>query len=686
MWMNVLSHLSNGLTYLVCALPLLEGDTSSFELPPKQLCADQKVDGEKEHSTSGPSSSLESNDRLDSTQRKEVVEWISGPQLNISGSDNKRQVVFNIPNGYVYTGYRIKEGSVVVRASYTIRYVEAKSDGELQALINDQRNKRSIEGNRASDMPQSTAETLGSIESAGFRPAALIVHGTTMRNKLFRPRSMIHISVDVGVVRTEHASIQHGELHCPDNGASTLCANLETRVGASQATDGPSSVLQVDTENVPIDMDVVVDVSAHRTVAQGRIMEFSSGRALHEHKQRNPSCQLSTSQSMDLLNMYITEGIANSQKLSGKEVIVVLGSSGVGKSTFLNYLMGCKLTSKDAEEMGIEGLEDKVVTVLPLSEGGPLDEIMPIGHGRKTKTFLPQIEGSRSHESPYAYCDCPTFLERWPEVNIANVVSMRIALRETRNVRLVVLINYNSLAANRGRGLADTLQICLRLFGSSHQVRMHKDSVLLGITHVPAMKRLDKVRKFILDESPEVLGSLVERMFFFDVLDQGGEDFSTLAGCWSIISALTPLEDKGTLFHVALTESEECLLKQLTEHHCSQLEGHLSNHEYELASSRWHMLQLLKVLDNLAIDRILQQSRSRLLDHVMQIEIEYQRLCKAHDFVQAECLMNYFVDLNRCFSGSATDLDLPDVKELRWYLTLFKKCADKATCDSNSPL
>ena len=692
---------------------------------------------------------------------KREVEWVSGPHMDISSEDERIEPYY-IPAGYRFKDYRIKPGSVAQRASCTIRYVGADSEEEIQRLLASQ-GGISAEGHLSASVPN--VVTLGNSEGgirharlsnqrssqrAYFKHAALVLYGKTKRNKLLRPKSKIHMTLEVGLVEAGQSSATQESQASPTQAGAqeqlqsqikrlqsqydaqlsmqteiqrqlssglseassarvrleaqieefkkanaslssekeTLTSQLASLKQASNAStsdtaslsslslgDDSSPVVLVSTEDVPVAVEIV-DASSPSVLDPLSTAQCS---ALHARKQENPLHPLSASESIDLLNMYIAEGLTNARRLTGKEAIVVLGNTGAGKSTFLNYLMGCEMMLKDPEELGLDDLDDEVVVVRSRSEGGPLDEIMEIGHGKQSKTFLPHIEVDPRQVSSYAYCDCPGFLDnRWPEVNIANAVNIRRALQEASSVRLLILINYNTLKVDKGRGLSDMLRICTQLFGSSDRLRMHKDSVLLGITHVPRNKRMDKVRKFLLTDSPTVLASLTERMFFYDPLEEGGEDFSTRAGCRSLIAGLKPLKDAGRLFHTVLTDSDERMLRELTERQCAELEGYLSRHEYESASKSLRMLQRLQVIDNLSIERLLQRSHARVVDHITRMEMEYQRSCHFHDFVRAERMLGSLTELNGYFSGSAISLDLPDVTELRGYMNLCKQRADEA--------
>ena len=96
-------------------------------------------------------------------------------------------------------------------------------------------------------------------------------------------------------------------------------------------------------------------------------------------------------------------------------------------------------------QLARDGLLEKLLLVQGTSEGGPLDEVMPIGHTKKSHTFIPQIETVDGH----TWCDCPGFLDnRGAEINIANAVNIKVALANAKSAKIIVLINYFSLRAD----------------------------------------------------------------------------------------------------------------------------------------------------------------------------------------------------------------------------------------------
>ena len=69
-------------------------------------------------------------------------------------------------------------------------------------------------------------------------------------------------------------------------------------------------------------------------------------------------------------------------------------------------------------------------------------------------------------------CDCPGFLDnRGAEINIGNAVNIKSALSQASSARIVLLINYYSLKAERGRGVNEMLDICMHLFGDAENMK-----------------------------------------------------------------------------------------------------------------------------------------------------------------------------------------------------------------------
>ena len=175
---------------------------------------------------------------------------------------------------------------------------------------------------------------------------------------------------------------------------------------------------------------------------------------------------------------------------------------------------------------------------------------MKIGHTNQSMTFIPDLEA----DELFTYLDCPGFLDnRGAEINIANAVNIKSAVCLAHAVRVLVLINYNSLEADRGRGVRETLKILIGLFGTIVALKKACSSILLGVSKVPKFDAdgeemtLDDVRvlfkdKTALDEdSVLVLQTLSQRMFIYDPLDGGSESWIKRQDLIKLIQDLPPL-------------------------------------------------------------------------------------------------------------------------------------------------
>jgi len=121
-----------------------------------------------------------------------------------------------------------------------------------------------------------------------------------------------------------------------------------------------------------------------------------SQKELYELRINNRDYQLPIMKSIDLLAGCMNLGKQAARKVEGKDVVIIIGDSGAGKSTFINYVHGCKMECVKASDMNIRGLgwiyftKDRA--------------LMPIGHGKVSKTFIPHVATDRNG---ITWVDCP---------------------------------------------------------------------------------------------------------------------------------------------------------------------------------------------------------------------------------------------------------------------------------------
>src|SRR3569832_100087 len=143
---------------------------------------------------------------------KKQTKWVIGPSI-ILDSNSTRTEIYNIPPGYCYKDYRVKQGlePIIQRASCTIYYVEAQSPEEISKLA-EFTNGGELEAKLAADFvnvvtlgklegntPHSVSKTHQDIQAPGCMYAALVVHGDIKTNRPFREENQIRLELEVEV-------------------------------------------------------------------------------------------------------------------------------------------------------------------------------------------------------------------------------------------------------------------------------------------------------------------------------------------------------------------------------------------------------------------------------------------------------------------------------------------------------
>lgn len=281
-----------------------------------------------------------------------------------------------------------------------------------------------------------------------------------------------------------------------------------------------------------------------------------------------PGAALQPSQSRECLVGCIKHGKTIARRAEGKRTVVVLGNTGAGKSAFINLLHGCIFAYED---------DDKMV----VRSDSPLAELMRIGHSNTSETFSPQVEDATSSiGAGYAFADCPGFLDnRGFEINVANAVNVRHTVAAASSAVVVVVVNFYSLRADRGKGLRDLLSILLGLFGSVERVKEHAPSVLLAISHCPVhhpetgeAMTLARYREALLDPdgldetTGEVLKALLDvgdNVCIFHLLGRGGSSWLSREQIISRVRSLPPMAEPTSLFQSVLSDSDKEKLRSL---------------------------------------------------------------------------------------------------------------------------
>ena len=302
----------------------------------------------------------------------------------------------------------------------------------------------------------------------------------------------------------------------------------------------------------------------------------------------DPTKTFSRSDQISLLTACVRYGQVNAEAIAGKDAVIVLGNTGAGKSTFINYLAGCELELKRISGHG------RVLVVKNKALGGECDEVMRIGHGAPT-TFMPQI----AEVEWETYCDCPGFSDnRGPEINIANAVNIKQALSRAASIRMVVMVNYYSLKADHGNGFRDLLRTLTDLLGSEEAIAQHQESIRLGISQCPYpdLTCKDLWEDYIAQYVPERLWFLEDCLFIFNPLYPvpGWERDD----CLRALRRLDRISSPASILSVPLNDSDLYTLYDLANGLEEEISESLSQGDFGTASAHFRHLGRLSVLDH----------------------------------------------------------------------------------------
>jgi energy-coupling factor transporter ATP-binding protein EcfA2 len=385
-------------------------------------------------------------------------------------------------------------------------------------------------------------------------------------------------------------------------------------------------------------------------------------------KLNNPQAVLTPNQSISLINYCATLGEHNAAPAASKEVLMVLGNTGTGKSTTLNALLGCKMKAVRPREVGLPGIK-KIVIVDPES---PRKEVMPIGHGRRSHTFMPQIVPDPDNNNQ-AYCDCPGFKDnRGAEINIANAINTKNVLKQAKGVKAVFLTSYNGLCDDRGNSIRDVEAMCSKMFGGADNLRRHQNSVLLGITKAPLYEddelfKKNTVRGLLMGSNSDIATILANRIFLFDPLDRATDnlDFWHREQLCTVIGQLRyiPQQQAKNLFQTTLTDGDQVHLLDTVRQLKPKIVHAITQGDVTALGQHWQLLQRLRVIEHPEVDQLVEGQVVPAINVELRQLGDIETWTNAYDFDQAEAHIARLTQLMQQLPGATLDINLDVLRQ-----------------------
>ena len=378
-------------------------------------------------------------------------------------------------------------------------------------------------------------------------------------------------------------------------------------------------------------------------------------------KLENPQLQLNADQQLEVLEACIAAGKQQAVRATDKQLVMVIGNTGAGKSTLVNYLHGCQMElHKTTDDIG------KKKKVIRVREDSSPPELMEIGHTNKSATFMPKVDGG---DDTLTFADCPGFLDnRGAEINIANAVNIKAAVSKAAGIRVLILLNYHSLKADRGRGIRELAQILADLFGDARRMGEHINSALLGLSQANIMDndgdalQLSDFHDLVSDttglgdDAAEIIRLLASKMFVYDPLNRGDETWSVRDHILASLRSLPSIAEPGDVFRTVLTAEDERTLRACVNDMSKRLREGMERREYEIVAGTLRQLNALEGIGRSLVTKLLADARDKVVFASTNLKDQAVRSAMTQDFDEAENCIRELKRASNLFKagGSAT--------------------------------
>ena len=192
---------------------------------------------------------------------------------------------------------------------------------------------------------------------------------------------------------------------------------------------------------------------------------------------------------MKLLRDSIENGGPTLERVRGKDVVLIIGKTGTGKSTLIQGIAGKKLHSAVHATTCFGKTVKK--SVFEAEEALPGFEI---GHAKTSMTkhinyyVHQQVDTTTQEEEEVVYIDSPGFEDTdGTEMDIATSVMMSQVAKQCKSLRFVILINYASLLEDRGGAMRSVLKLTRSFVQDFNE---EKRSFMFFFTHTNEIKEI----------------------------------------------------------------------------------------------------------------------------------------------------------------------------------------------------
>jgi energy-coupling factor transporter ATP-binding protein EcfA2 len=210
-----------------------------------------------------------------------------------------------------------------------------------------------------------------------------------------------------------------------------------------------------------------------------------------------------------------------------KDVVLLVGETGAGKSTTIQFLSGAKMEDAPVEISPGKYL-DHITAVGPVTNPG-LKNVKSAPFSKSETRYIAPVSIQLrdilgSHETgEIILCDAPGFEDTaGPEVDIANSIGVVEALKGTNSVKILALSSFKGLG-DRAQGIQKLAHILISMIRG---IENKLDSIYYAFTKYPSKTDVNALlleRKLKIDEDPSLQSDTAFTRVLIDMIEKTEE-------------------------------------------------------------------------------------------------------------------------------------------------------------------